>query len=149
MALTPTRLLVAVALMWAAGPSPALARQHVATGVFACHVISVHDGDTFTCGERGSDGRSIRIRLAGVDAREVGDFCARGHPCSPAHADDSTAELRRLAGGQTLSCEANGTSYNRIAAFCRRSDGVDLSCAMLQGHFVAIWDRYWGAHRCE
>lgn len=129
--------------------SPALSRHNAAgQDSFGCHVVSVHDGDTFTCGERGADGRSIRIRLAGVDARELGDFCARGHPCSPAHADDSTAELRRLADGQALSCEANGTSYNRIAAFCSRSDGTDLSCAMLQAGMVARWDRYWGGHRC-
>ena len=127
-------------------PSPAPADP--TGGSFPCHVVSVHDGDTFTCAEQDGAGRSIRIRLAGVDARELGDYCAAGHPCSPAHADDSTAELRRLANGQALSCQPNGTSYNRVSAFCRRSDGVDLSCAMLQGHFVAIWPRYWGGHRC-
>lgn len=127
-----------------ASPAPA----DTAGGSFACHVVSVHDGDTFTCREANPSGRSIRIRLAGVDAREVGDFCAMGHPCSPAHAEVSTAELRRLADGQALSCEANGTSYNRVSAFCRRTDGVDLSCAMLGGGFVARWDRYWGGHRC-
>src|SRR4051812_18723784 len=117
-------------------------------GAFQCTVASVHDGDTFTCAERESSGRSIRIRLAGVDAREVGDFCARGHPCASAHADDATAALRRLTQGQTLSCRANGSTYGRIAAFCGKQDGTDLSCAMLAGGYVARWDRYWGNHRC-
>src|SRR4051812_17336948 len=100
-----------------------------AEAVFRCTVASVHDGDTFTCAERESSGRPIRIRLAGVDAREVGDFCAPGHPCATAHADDATAGLRRLAEGQILSCHPNGSTYGRIAAFCDRPDGTDLSCA--------------------
>jgi endonuclease YncB( thermonuclease family) len=119
-----------------------------AEGSFPCTVAAVHDGDTFTCAERESSGRPIRIRLAGVDAREVGDFCAPGHPCATAHADDATAALRRLAQGQTLSCQANGATYGRIAAFCDKPDGTDLSCAMLAGGYVARWDRYWGHHRC-
>jgi endonuclease YncB( thermonuclease family) len=127
-------------------PSPPAAP--IAAGAFQCTVASVHDGDTFTCAERQNDGQSIRIRLAGVDAREVGDFCAPGHPCATAHADDATAALRRLAEGQILSCRPNGTTYGRIAAFCGRTDGTDLSCAMLAGGFVARWDRYWGDHRC-
>jgi endonuclease YncB( thermonuclease family) len=117
-------------------------------GAFPCTVAAVHDGDTFTCAERESSGRPIRIRLAGVDAREVGDFCARGHPCATAHADDATAALRRLAQGQILSCHANGSTYGRIAAFCGKPDGTDLSCAMLAAGYVARWDRYWGNHRC-
>jgi endonuclease YncB( thermonuclease family) len=119
-----------------------------AEGAFPCTVAAVHDGDTFTCAERESSGRPIRIRLAGVDAREVGDFCARGHPCATAHADDATAALRRLAQGQTLSCQANGATYGRIAAFCDKQDGTDLSCALLSAGYVARWDRYWGNHRC-
>lgn len=117
-------------------------------GSFACTVASVHDGDTFTCAERDASGRAIRVRLAGVDARELGDFCARGHPCSPAHADDSTAALSRMALGQRLSCQSTGATYGRIGAFCSRPDGTDLSCAMLQAGMVARWDRYWGGHRC-
>ena len=119
-----------------------------AAGYFPCTVASVHDGDTFTCSERDASGRSIRVRLAGVDARELGDFCARGHPCASAHADDATAALSSMALGQRLAWQANGNTYGRIAAFCRRLDGTDLSCAMLQGGFVARWNRYWGGHRC-
>jgi endonuclease YncB( thermonuclease family) len=115
---------------------------------FLCTVSSVHDGDTFTCAEQDASGRSIRIRLAGVDARELGDFCARGHPCASAHADDATRALALLAAGQRLTCQPSGSTYGRIAAFCRRPDGTDLSCAMLSGGFVARWDRYWGGHRC-
>lgn len=128
------------------GGSPASADP--AASAFVCDVIAVHDGDTFTCSETDASGRSIRVRLAGVDAREVGDFCARGHPCASAHADVATAALRGMALGQRLQCQANGSTYGRTAAFCRRPDGRDLSCAMLAGGYVAQWDRYWGGHRC-
>lgn len=43
----------------------------------------------------------------------------------------------------------NGTTYNRIAAFCRTAAGVDLSCAMLDSGTVARLDRHWNGHRCQ
>lgn len=136
---------VAIAAMWygLAGVSPQAAEQIHGEGAFVCAVASITDGDTFRC----DDG--TRVRLAGVDARERDGSCGRGHPpCVAASAESATAALSGLALGQRLQCQANGTSYNRVAAFCRRPDGTDLSCAMLAGHFVAIWPRYWGGHRC-
>jgi endonuclease YncB( thermonuclease family) len=112
------------------------------TGSFSCTVANVHDGDTFRC----TDGK--RIGVAGTDARELDGSCLPGHPCPPAFPEQATAVLQRLVGGQSLSCEASATSRSRITAFCRRSDGVDVSCAMLASGTVAKWDRYWGGHRC-
>lgn len=109
---------------------------------FPCTVASVHDGDTFRC----ADG--TRIRVAGIDARELDGSCAPGHPCASAPPEAATAALDRLVDGETLSCEPNGTTYKRIAAFCRRPDGVDVSCAMLASGTVALWPRYWKGHRC-
>jgi endonuclease YncB( thermonuclease family) len=91
---------------------------------------------------------TARVRLAGVNAREIDGTCNNRTPCRTASADDAAAALDRLALGQVLSCIANGRSYNRIAAFCRRSYGVDLSCAMLESNTVARWDRHWRGHRC-
>jgi endonuclease YncB( thermonuclease family) len=115
---------------------------------FSCTVASVTDGDTFRCAETGADGRQIRVRLAGIAARERDGTCLVGHPCPTASADAATAEMERLASGQVLSCDPNGTTFGRIAAFCVRSDGTDLSCAMIESGTVERWDRYWGAHRC-
>jgi endonuclease YncB( thermonuclease family) len=115
---------------------------------FDCTVIHVTDGDTFRCSETDGAGRQIRVRLSGVAARETNETCAPGHPCPAASAASATAALTQLASGQTLDCHANGLTYGRVGAFCRRTDGVDLSCAMMDSGTVARWDRYWGQHSC-
>jgi endonuclease YncB( thermonuclease family) len=117
-------------------------------GRFVCTVAGVHDGDTLRCFERGPDGRQLRVRISGIDARELDGSCAPGHPCAAAPPQAATAALERLADGQRLQCRFEGFSYHREAAFCRNGAGVDLSCAMLKSGTVAIWPRYWGAHRC-
>lgn len=116
---------------------------------FVCTVASVHDGDTLRCLERGPDGRSLRVRLSGIDARELDGSCAPGHPCASAPPEAATAALERLAGGQRLQCQPEGVTYRRQAAFCRNGAGVDLSCAMLASGTVALWPRYWKGHRCQ
>jgi endonuclease YncB( thermonuclease family) len=116
--------------------------------IFTCTVASVTDGDTFRCSETDADGRQIRIRLSGVSAREADGSCSPGHPCPAVSAEAAAAQLRHLALGQRLACEANGTSYRRVAAFCRTADGTDLSCAMVESGTAERWDRYWNGHRC-
>lgn len=118
-------------------------RNSTAEGAFPCTVASVHDGDTMRC----EDG--TRVRLAGIDARETDGSCAPGHPCAAAPAEAATAKLEQLALGWSFTCEDTGRTYNRRAGFCRRSDGLDLSCAMLASGTVAKWGRYWRGHRCE
>lgn len=117
-------------------------------GSFSCTVHSVTDGDTLRCVERGSDGRAIRVRLSGIAARERDGSCTVGHPCPSASAEASTAALERLVSGQILQCRAVGSTYARVAAFCR-AGSTDLSCAMVQGSHAAKWERYWGNHRCR
>ena len=134
--------------------APDLAPGELANGDFArgakfpCTVALVNDGDTLRCREAGADGKAIRIRLSGIAARERDGSCGRGHPCPAASAEAATATLTRIALDETLACRATGTSWNRVAAFCRRADGVDLSCAMLDSGTVAKWPRYWGRHAC-
>jgi endonuclease YncB( thermonuclease family) len=111
-------------------------------GTFSCPVLRLVDGDTLIC----EDG--TRVRLSGIDAREKDGSCAPGHPCASAPPEAATAELDRLTRGETLSCDETGTTYNRKAAFCRTSAGLDLSCAMLASGTVAKWNRYWGNHGC-
>lgn len=115
---------------------------------FTCTVAKVTDGDTFRCQQRDVRGRAIRVRLSGVAARESDGSCSPGHPCPSASAEAATAELRGLALGWSLSCRKVGQTYGRVAAFCRRADGVDLSCAMVQSGTALKWQRYWGWHRC-
>src|SRR3546814_19374155 len=40
----------------------------------------------------------------------------------------------------------SGSTYGRVAAFCERSDGVDLSCAMVESGTALKWERYWQGH---
>jgi endonuclease YncB( thermonuclease family) len=115
---------------------------------FTCTVAAVHDGDTLRCFERGPDGRQIRVRISGIDARELDGSCVPGHPCATAPPEAATAALERVANGQTLQCDPENMTYGRIAAFCVNSAGVDLSCAMLKSGTVALWPRYWANHRC-
>jgi endonuclease YncB( thermonuclease family) len=111
-------------------------------GGFACTVASVTDGDALRC----TDG--TRVRIAGINAREKDGTCNVGAPCPSASAEQATSVLSALAAGRVLQCQANGTTYDRIAAFCRTADGVDVSCAMMASGTVARSDRYWRGHRC-
>jgi endonuclease YncB( thermonuclease family) len=118
-------------------------------GSFSCTVASITDGDTLRCLERDDEGRAVRVRLAGIAAREADGSCSAGHPCPVASAQDATAELVRLAAEETLACTSAGSTFGRIAAFCVTSAGVDLSCAMVASGTAARWDRYWNGHRCR
>jgi len=114
----------------------------------SCTVASISDGDTFRCAESGTDGKQIRVRLSGVAARERDGSCSDGHPCPTASAEAATTELTRLALGELLICQKVGDTYGRVAAFCQRQDGIDLSCAMIESGTAVKWSRYWGSHRC-
>jgi endonuclease YncB( thermonuclease family) len=105
------------------------ARSSVAGGTFSCSVSSITDGDTLRC----ADG--TRVRLAGIDAPEISP-CALGRQCTPGDGNASRQSLASMASGRTLSCQAVGTSYKRVVAFCR-AGGTDLSCAQVRsGHAV-------------
>jgi endonuclease YncB( thermonuclease family) len=100
-------------------------------GSFSCTVASVHDGDTFTC----QDG--TRVRLAGIDAREVDGSCAPGHPCASAPPEAATAKLEQFALGRSFVCQDEGATYNRrwarpIVRHARLGDGRSMG-SLLEG----------------
>lgn len=106
-------------------------------GTFRCTVTGVHDGDgPIYCAE------GPKIRLQAIAARETDETCRPGHPCPAASGAAATAALRRLALGKVLRCEATGTSYSRVTAWCSTAKGVELNCAMVRGGTVAYWRRY-------
>jgi endonuclease YncB( thermonuclease family) len=47
-----------------------------------------------------------------------------------------------MASGQTLTCEANGKSYDRVTAWCRTPAGLQLNCAMVRGGYALRWDKF-------
>lgn len=113
----------------AAGPARGPAR-------FACDAAAITDGDTLRC----ADG--TRVRLHALAARERDETCSPGHPCPEASGAAATAMLRRLAGGQAISCEPTGRSYDRITAVCWTRAGEEINCAMVRSGTVVVWDRY-------
>lgn len=106
--------------------------------LFACTVVSVHDGDTLTC----RDG--TKVRLAAIDAPEIGPCRGRrGRVCVPGDGPASRNALNRLVLGRTIRCEKAGMSYQRVVAWCGLN-GIDLSCSMMRGGYavrVAQYDR--------
>jgi endonuclease YncB( thermonuclease family) len=117
----------------------------LASALFACLVVTVTDGDTFTCH------RGPNIRLQGADAPEMkGCRGRRGRICVPG---DLIASQRHLAGmilGKTLSCRRTGKSYGRVTAWCGLG-AVDLSCAQVRAGYavrVARYDRAGRLLRC-
>jgi len=128
-------LIAAMAMIaWTWLPSP----LHVVPLV---HVI---DGDSLTVRQ---NGEPVTIRLAGIDAAEYRQDCARrGASRWPCGRDARTA-LERLAGGGPLHCEvAAKDRYNRTLASCRTRpfpDGIDLGAEMVRlGWAVATSDDY-------
>jgi endonuclease YncB( thermonuclease family) len=107
------------------------------SGTFTCTVTKVHDGDgPIWCAE------GPKIRLTAVSARELDGTCSPGHPCPSASGLQAQQALWRLAGGQRLTCQATGSSYKRVTAWCWRPDGVELNCAMLKSGTVARWAKF-------
>lgn len=106
---------------------------------FVCTVVSVYDGDgPIHCRERAETGKPIKIRLHGINAREMDGSCRQNAPCPKASAGAAKTTLTRLVRGKVLHCGRMGRSYGRIDARCS-VDGVDVSCAMMRSGTVARW----------
>ena len=125
---------------------------------FTCVAVAVWDGDgPILCRDGG------KVRLSGINAREMDGYCRVGHPCPAAGAIVARDALVQLLGGKSgvtrdghitlrpvvLKCQVTGGSYGRITAFCRAPNVGDLSCALLASGTVAKWPRFWGQHRCR
>jgi endonuclease YncB( thermonuclease family) len=104
----------------------------LAAALIAGTVTNVHDGDTFRIGD-------TRIRLAAIDANEMGGACHTICAAMPAPA--ARDHLAKLALGRRIVCQQTGMSYRRVVAFCRVGK-VDLSCAQVKAGAAIIWDKY-------
>lgn len=114
-----------------------------AAETFTCTVTKVHDGDgPIWCAETDSEGKPIKIRLQAIAARELDETCSPGHPCPDASGAEARQALAKLALGHTLRCEATGTSYSRVTAWCWRGDGVELNCAMVESGTALRWAKF-------
>lgn len=84
------------------------------------------DGDTLKQGD-------TRYRLWGIDAPERADPGAA----------QSTATLRALILGQTLTCDVLDVDrYQRPVIRCDLPDGTDLACRLVQAGAADDWPKY-------
>lgn len=116
---------------------PRLLARSAFSGAFTCTVTGVHDGDGPIYCEEGP-----KVRLTAIAARELDGTCNPGHPCPNASAQAARSALLRLTDGQRLRCEATGTSYKRVTAWCWRSDGLELNCAMVRSGTALRWAKF-------
>lgn len=80
----------------------------------------VADGDTLIVGK-------THYRLWGIDAPDLHQTCAAGWPAG----QEARRTLQTLVGQRRVVCEHRGSdSYRRTIGLCR-SDGLDLSAAMV------------------
>lgn len=132
-----TFVFVAGVAFTAARVLPNPGKYAATVNVFTCTVTGVHDGDgPIYCAE------GPKIRLAAIAARELDETCNPGHPCPVASGVAAKQELTRLAQGQRLRCEATGTSYSRVTAWCWRPDGIQLNCAMVRSGLALRWAKF-------
>lgn len=106
-------------------------------------VASVYDGDTLRLAA-GRSGKTVAIRIWGIDAPELKQTCARGTE-PVACGKQARAELERIAAGKTLSCEKKSQSYQRVVAVCF-ADGTDIGREMVRRGYAFAERRYARGH---
>lgn len=98
---------------------------------FVCKVVSVHDGDTFTC-ENGN-----KIRIWGIDTPEI--------PPRVKTAQKGGIEARnfleKMILNQELECIKKGKSYKRIVAKCSLNSN-DIAIPMLKNEYAVEERKY-------
>jgi len=109
---------------------------------FACTVLSVYDGDgPINCAEIDKAGQQVKVRLRGIEAREIDNSCRYADLCPQASGADAKAELTRIAVGR-MQCVSFGPSYNRVDAACHTASGVNVSCEMIRRGKAVRWPEY-------
>tara|TARA_R110002094_G_scaffold190917_1_gene165472 strand:- start:2866 stop:3420 length:555 start_codon:yes stop_codon:yes gene_type:complete len=119
---------------------------------FQCTPIAVWDGDgPVWCRE------GMKIRLAGIAAREIDGSCRPDHPCPVASGIKARDRLVSLFGGAkgshkqghvivsapAMQCLSAGSGKgDRTAAWCLLADGRNVSCEMITSGTVLRWKTY-------
>ena len=97
---------------------------------------TVVDGD-------GIEIAGIKIRLFGIDAPEVDQYCTRSDGARWRCGQYATVALDRLAAGKPVSCAVRSTDhYGRPVATCTMSDGKDLAAEQAREGWAFAYRRY-------
>jgi len=136
-------ILAGAAMAVATEPAGAAPGQRETQGspFFLCIVQSVQDGDTLRCTG------DIRVRLAAIDAPDVPRTCRRNRSCGAAASVRARERLRLMTNAQVLRCDEEAHTGNRVTAWCWRSDGIQLNCAMARSGLAVFAARYDDTHR--
>ena len=127
-----------------------IALAAIAAGTtFTCTPTAVWDGDgPIWCAE------GLKVRIAGVAAREMDGTCKINHPCPTVSGEVARDRLVRLLGGgkgmlptghvkvhsAPLTCLSDGSAGDSRTAACCRSEAVgDLSCAVVRAGGTVRW----------
>jgi endonuclease YncB( thermonuclease family) len=98
-------------------------------------VPTIHDGDTVTVS-------GVKVRLAGIDAPEKGQFCLDSKSQPWACGEAALAELAKKAGDRPWTCHLSGRySFDRLLGSCR-VDGEDIQRWMVRSGFALSYTRY-------
>lgn len=115
---------------------PALAAFQTAyagrvASVWEGQISHVRDADTIEVTDR--RGRTIAVRLSGVDAPELDESGGR----------DGMNWMQRNFAGKPVRCELDGTkTHDRLVGTCFGTDGTDISAAVIAAGWAQDCPRY-------
>lgn len=104
---------------------------------FVCTVVSLHDADGPIRCRNG-----VKIRVAGVNAREADGTCRSNAPCPVMRHEQAKPIAERLVLRKTLTCRKVDQSWKRAVAVCRLPDGSDLRCSLNATGATVDWPEY-------
>jgi endonuclease YncB( thermonuclease family) len=113
-----------------------------AGAVFPCTVLRVMDGDgPVFCEEEDQQGRQVRVRMRGIEARDGDGACRIAQGCPEMNWEEGKAVLTRIAGAR-MDCTSYGPYRDRVDAFCFTPDGVDISCELVKMGAAVRWPEF-------
>jgi len=109
---------------------------------FPCTVLRVMDGDgPVICAEEDQQGRQVKVRLRGIEARDGDGNCRIASGCPEMNWEEAKAVLTRIAGDR-MNCTSYDAYRDRVDAFCSTPDGTDISCELVKMGAAVRWPEF-------
>ncbi len=98
------------------------------------------DGDTLSAQQ---DGKTQRIRLAGIDAPELRQTCRDAHGRDWSCGAAARMRLAALVAQGAVACTSQGEDrYGRLLAICSAGNVTDLGAELVRGGYAVNYSRY-------